>query len=123
MILKKIFAFVVIIWSTVFLQSCECVVKPPCNGEFRFKVVDRLTNQDLVFGPNARYSVDSIRMVNTNDTIPRSSVFQTQNHLYCLINGPGDTLYLKLNAADTDTLLLSFRNTRMVDLKNFGKKN
>ena len=110
--IKKIVVFVVIICSVVFVQSCECVVKPPCNGEFSFKVVNRATHQDLVFGPNAVYSVDSIKMLNTNDTIPPSFVTQGFNHLDCYINGTGDTLYLKLNASDIDTLLLSFRNTR-----------
>ena len=109
---KKIVVLLIIFGGGALVQSCECVVKPPCNGEFSFKVVDRVSHKDLVFGADARYSLDSIKMINTNDTIPQSIVYGFQNRLNCYINGPVDTLYLKLNATDTDTLLLSFRSTR-----------
>ena len=109
---KKMLVFIITIGTLGFIQSCECVVKPPCNGEFSFKIVDKFSHQDLVFGSGARYNPDSIKVLDTNDSIPTSFIQASQNKLYCYINGPGDTLYLRLNATDTDTLLLSFRNTK-----------
>ncbi len=110
--IKKIVVLLIMFGGVALVQSCECVVKPPCNGEFSFKVVDRVSHKDLVFGADPRYSLDSIKMMNTNDTIPQSFVDHLQNRLSCYITGPGDTLYLKLNATDTDTLLLSFRSVK-----------
>ena len=110
--IKAMRFFIITIGTLVLMQSCECVVKPPCNGEFSFKVVDKISHEDLVFGPGSRYNPDSIKVLNTNDSIPTSFVQATQNRLYCYINGPGDTLYLKLSATETDTLLLSFRTTK-----------
>ena len=110
--IKKIVVTLIIIGFAVFEQSCECVVKPPCNGEFNFKIVDKFSHEDIIFGANARYNPDSIRFVATNDTIQPSYIQRSQNRLYCIISNPGDTLYLRLNATDIDTLLLSYRNTK-----------
>ena len=96
----------------MLLHSCECVVKPNCNGEFNFKIIDKVTRKDLVQGSGAKYTLDSIKVLPTRDTIPPSFVYALQNILVCSLNGPADTLYLELNASDTDTLLLSFRNTK-----------
>ena len=96
----------------ILLHSCECVVKPNCNGDFRFKILDKITGQNLVQGPGAKYSLDSIKILPGRDTIPPAFVYAVENILICSLNGPGDTLYLRLNASDTDTLLLSFEHIR-----------
>lgn len=122
-ITKKIFLLLITFAIVALAESCECVVKPPCNGAFNFKVIDKVSHKDLVFGAGARYSSDSIKMINTNDTIPQSFVDHSQNRLDCYISGSGDTLYLKLNETDVDTLLLSFRTGRHTLCCPSGQRN
>ncbi len=96
------------------LNSCECVVKPNCNGGFYFVLQDKVTGKDLIQGPDAKYKLDSVKAHAGSD----SSVYQsyvmpvTGNKLECELNGTSDTLYLKLDSTDTDTLLLSFKHQK-----------
>jgi hypothetical protein len=109
-VLKISYFFLLII----LLQGCECVVKPPCNGTFNFALRDKITKKDLIQGPSAIYALDSLRITEGNNpTQPPSSYPYNINkfsatQLQYFMNGISDTVYLKLNSMDTDTLLLSF---------------
>ncbi len=99
---------------TISVSGCECVAKPNCNGDFNFILRDKITKSDLLQGANARYSVDTINHNFIIDSTRGSSNYiQPRNDLGIIIwevFQSSDTLYLKLNSTDTDTLLLSFRN-------------
>src|SRR5664279_222243 len=107
---KIFFAIVVLIMISAW-YGCECVVKPPCNGTFYFRLQDKLTGQDLLVGPNARYSLDSLKMIagsGSDSSLPSPVMKISGDTLMCFINGSSDTLFLTLNTIDKDTLLLSF---------------
>ena len=85
LIVKNIFAICIISGLQLLLNSCECVVKPPCNGTFNFILRDRITKLDLVQGVYAKYSIDSIKMIAGSDTTQYLSpiTLLSQSQLEC----------------------------------------
>lgn len=99
----------------ILIIGCECVATHPnCNGNFYFVLLDKSTGRDLIQGTDVKYKLDSITAHAGSDSTvyPIHIIPVTENRLGCELNGSSDTLYLKLNDSDTDTLLLSFRNER-----------
>ncbi|WP_221390013.1 hypothetical protein [Dyadobacter sp. NIV53] len=103
----------------LILQGCddECSDVDPFQPlPIRFEIVNE-SGEDLVSGPNPRYSVDSIQLIDTDKTsqiiysreyneILKGILFQAD----CAINNSGSSqLYLHLNQNDTDTLLVSYQ--------------
>lgn len=112
---RRYISILVITSLTTLLYSCECVVKPNCNGDFNFILRDKTTKRDLIQGPNAIYSLNTIKIISGTDTTQYSSPIEARQDLgilICHINGSSDTLYMKLNTSDIDTLLVSFRHVK-----------
>ena len=91
-IIKRNILILTIIKLVTLLHGCECVSKPNCNGDFNFKIIDGITRKDLVQGPDAKYTLDSIKVLPTRDSIPPSFVYALQNFLICSLNGLADTI-------------------------------
>lgn len=99
---KNGYGILVLIYLLIFISSCECVVKV-CAAPFSFRVVEKQTQKDLVFGPNPIYQKDSVHIQETH-------VFHVQNKGFiCDLVTPIDTLYLKLSSMDMDTLVLTYK--------------
>lgn len=101
------------------IQGCnECSsVQPPPVAPIRFVIVDKKGNS-LVTGPNAKYSADSIRLINSetgfDDNIYKKEyteslkniLFEADSHNS---SGGSAILYLYFNQYDSDTFVVSYQ--------------
>jgi hypothetical protein len=111
------------------LTGCfECdksgCVRPP--HPFQFRIIDRHTGEDLVFGKNPVYHEDSIRLfyyedgawtdlvLRTDSRDVEISYFTNQTLPYISAASYIKDYYLRLSYEDTDTLLL---DVRMIDFE------
>lgn len=91
--LHRNFVFVFLLMSlSIIINSCECVVQN-CAGAFMFRVLDKQTQKDLVYGTNPIYSKDSVFLVRyPGDTSNRAS-FPTEGKFLADLVAPVDTLF------------------------------
>jgi hypothetical protein len=90
-----------------FFSGCDCFTD--CHILPQFTIVDKNTMEDLMTGPNPIYFKDSIMQ-----KIPSDSLFYPiwdtlNNHLTLLFN---DTVLLKLNSSDIDTVVVYYTKTK-----------
>ena len=106
--LTAILLMLMIYAATAHCDRCIGTGFGECAESFSFQIVNKITQQDLVFGQNSVYSPDSVYLFTTRQRYPghRSSV--DSNKFFCFLNIPVDTLYLYLTSADTDTLLITY---------------
>ena len=109
--MKFVFCLVLLCLSFI-INSCECVVQI-CADSFMFRLLDKQTHKDLVYGDNPRYVEDSVFVVWQPGSSDRMS-FPTGAKFMNNMVGPADTLYLHLSPNDYDTLVMtySYRQTR-----------
>ncbi len=112
----KNFIYLISIFS---IASC-CLGNRKCNQGFTgatFRIVDKLTSQDLVFGSNAIYNPRSIQffsMKNLDTTFHLTSIVSHssfgQDSVFFIDFGKQqlETVFLKLNNSDMDTLSLLY---------------
>jgi hypothetical protein len=89
-----------------------------CGGDFMFRVVDKQTRTDLVFGANPVYLKDSVFLEFRPGTGSISSSISGKFMSNAL--APYDTLYLHLSPTDYDTLVLTFhyKRSKCCDMPN-----
>jgi hypothetical protein len=108
------------IWTFVFYS---CFIEDKCFGssctdQINFKIIDKTTGQDLVFGSSPIYKIDSMQLNSAPDFslgINGSYVSRISGDYHGLSTTPGngsiDTFYLRLTHNDIDTLAINFTLT------------
>ncbi|MDN3657226.1 hypothetical protein QWZ08_16370 [Ferruginibacter paludis] len=100
------FGFVYVIF--LLLQGCDCI-NPDCNQTVGFTLIDRISKKDLIFGGNPTYFKDSMS-IRTNQIPYYSPVsFMDSASLYL---PAADTIYLRLNSVEQDTLIVSYNRSK-----------
>ena len=89
-------------------SGCDCFSS--CYITPQFTIVDKNTNEDLITGPNPRYSLDSLMQKRPSDNFyfgfsDTSSIYR----LHLLFN---DTILLKLNSTDVDTVVVYYNKAK-----------
>src|SRR5882724_6688317 len=90
--LKKVFVvgaiYLVIILISDLLESCNsqanctpCPARPDANPNINFRVIDKVTNANLFFGSQAKYTVAQLK-------------------IHHIINGKPDTAYLRIDSVN-----------------------
>ncbi len=116
--MKNIYCFITLLFffnSCCFITSSKCILS---EYSATFKIVDRVTERDLIFGQFKRYDLDSIKLfsLSGNDTIfynlyGSSYTGSTQDSLmYSTFNYTRvSTVFVKLSSSDIDTLSLRYQ--------------
>ncbi len=105
---------------TLLFNSCCTITSRKCNISepgATFRIVDRITERDLVFGPFKQYDVNSIKLfsLHGNDT----TFYNLQGSTYTgssqdslmftyFNNQLLSTVFVQLNATDIDTLNVNY---------------
>ena len=95
--------------ALLFIACDRCMSIRSCADPFAFKIVDKSSGQDLVFGTSPVYNQDSVHLFTNLSRYGNGNFLRVQNNT--LMSGlvdPIDTLFLKLTSTDTDTLFLSY---------------
>lgn len=94
-------------FGILFLSGCDCFSS--CYLSPQFAIVDKYTQEDLISGPNPRYFKDSLMQKKPSDSLfyPVSDTYNTQLRL--LFN---DTVLLKLNSTDVDTVVVYYNKAK-----------
>ncbi len=100
--MKKIFLFVLSLAIIRIFSSCDCFSS--CYILPQFTIVDKNTMEDLITGPNPRYFRDSLMQKKLSDS---SFIHVFDDRL--LFN---DTVLLKLNSTDVDTVVVYYNNAK-----------
>ena len=105
----KLFCVVVIAFS-FSLAGCDCLDNQ-CTFPPKFRLVDKLTGSNLLKGPNAVYHIDSIyAMIPGDSTVIRYYTYDSSYIEQSNYTVTGNTLYLHLNAGETDTLQVNYNH-------------
>ncbi len=103
----------------IILSSC-CIGNRKCqinNFIIYFRLVDKSTNNDLLYGPSKLYNKDDLKLYTIKgiDTITEKVYFSASNTIngdslvYAFINYTNyENLYLKLNNVDVDTIATTY---------------
>lgn len=92
----------------LFIGCDPCLDARICADTFAFKIVDKSSGQDLVFGTSPIYRSDSVYLL-TNLTGYTGSFSRIDNNKFVsTLLFPTDTLFLRLTSTDTDTLFLNY---------------
>lgn len=99
----------------VVIISCD-----PCYGErnncadsFLFRVVDKVTQQDLVFSPAPVYQKDSVFLTTNRPGYSGPMSYRDSTKFMSALAIPVDTFFLRLSASDVDTLLMDYDYVRV----------
>ena len=89
-LINGVFLLVIILVS----NSCECVVKPNCAGEFYFNLIDKSTGNNLLKGPDAKYTLDAVRAFTSKDSgLYHPQIwFNPDSSVQCGLSGSSDTV-------------------------------
>ena len=122
------FTLTIFIISLFSFATCEdkCFARV-CVEAINFKLIDKLTQQDLVLGANPRFSPDSMQLNKSPDFSlgyhPNylSTVNQTGNNLIASTGiSARDTAFLRLAHNDIDTLIITYAYDQKECCDNFG---
>ncbi|MEO8821828.1 MAG: hypothetical protein ABI267_08755 [Ginsengibacter sp.] len=116
----KSFVFLLLILTMYSCFPCGYLKCGGNNFDGQFRIVDKVTGDDLVFGPTSIYDKNKIRFFSLNGRDTISYEYTTikfgglgyDSILYVTFYPPPATpVFMKLNDADTDTLLLSYKTS------------
>lgn len=126
----KIWIFILAIF--IILQFCFATCESKCwqvycADPINFKLTDKFTQQDLVFGTNPRFKTDSMQL----NKSPDFTIGYHPNYLSTvsgsslgLLTSTGktahDTCYLRLTFTDIDTLFINYVYDNNDCCNNFG---
>lgn len=95
-------------FASLFISCDPCLSIRSCADTFAFKIVDKSSAQDLVFGSSPIYNSDSVYLL-TNLPGYAGAISRVDNNKFLsTLLIPTDTLFLRLTSTDTDTLFLSY---------------
>jgi hypothetical protein len=106
--LAAILMILMIYPPTVQCDRCIGTGFGDCAESFSFRIVNKITQQDLVFGRNRVYDPDSVYLFTTRPSYPGRWSSVDSNRFLSLLPLPLDTFFLYLTSADTDTLLIKY---------------
>ena len=113
--------YLVLLIAVVFqLVGCDACLGIGCTENFNFRIVRKISGEDLVFSQNPIYKKDSVFLFSELYAylVPMSL---SDNTKFSSTNGaPVDTLYLRLNSIDIDTLLLNYNLVKIKCCKEYG---
>ena len=126
----KILLFIAAVFLIISFCFATCESKCwglACSDPINFKLIDKVTQQDLVFGASPRYQLDSMQV----NRSPDFTIGYTANYLSTvkgnysgLLTSTGkgaiDTSYLRLTFNDIDTLVISYIYDKNDCCNNFG---
>ncbi len=102
----------------LYLPSCTVEDKcwgAPCADNINFQLIDKTTQQDIVFGINPKYKIDSMQLNLKADFrigIHENGLATVTGDYRGLQTSTGkrplDTAYLRLTYIDIDTLVISY---------------
>ncbi len=104
----------------VFISCDPCMGERICADPFSFKIVDRITQKDVVFETPSKYNRDSVYLLTT---LPGYGGTRAQIDSLKFTNSlliPVDTFFLQLNDVDTDTLLMKYDYLKTSCCQHFG---
>jgi len=107
--MKIIFSFIMLFFVVAAIISCECV-NTTCNLSPQFTIIDKQTNEDLLTGTNPRYHMDSLMQKRPSDSL--YSGFSDTFSIYRLHLLFNDTILLKLNSTDVDTVVVYYNKAK-----------
>lgn len=95
--------------ALLFIACDRCITGNSCADPFAFKIVDKSTGKDLIFGTSPVYNPDSIHILNNLSGYGNGNFLGVRsNYLEWDLIHPIDTLFLRLTSTDTDTLFLTY---------------
>ena len=100
-----------IVFLLIILSSCDpCVDNRLCADVFSFKLIDKISKQDLVLGPGRVYSTDSVYLTTKlpGYSGSMSSYDSVNKRFQSRLSYPSDTFFLRVSFADTDTILVNY---------------
>ncbi len=100
--MRKSFFFIVSIVGISFFSGCDCFSS--CYITPQFAIVDKNTQEDLITGPNPRYFRDSLMQKKPSDS---SFIHVFDDRLFF-----NDTVLLKLNNTDIDTVVVYYSKSK-----------
>src|SRR6476620_2894679 len=106
--LFRIFLLIVFCGTAVKCDRCIGTGFSDCADSFSFRIVSKSTQEDLVFGPSPRYNRYSVFLFTTLSSVSGRFSSNDSIKFTSFLSTPVDTLYLYLNSADTDTLLMMY---------------
>ena len=94
----------------ICIESCDPCLGTgySCADPFSFRLIDKITQQDLVFSPTPVYPKDSVYLTTTLQGYTGPQSYTDSNKFNSMLLIPLDTFYLRISATDTDTLLMSY---------------
>ena len=105
-----LYKIIIIIILPFVINSCD-----PCFGErgvcadtFNFRIVDKASGVDLVFGQIPVYHKDSVYLLTTLPGYQGAMSFNDNHKFSSRLLIPVDTFYLHVSSADRDTLLMNY---------------
>jgi hypothetical protein len=107
----KFIKYTVLVFLLFTLTNCDpCLSSRSCADTFAFKIVDKLSKQDLVFGSAPVYRSDSVYLFTTltGYTGPMSAIDSANKRFNSTLVLPTDTLYLRVSATDIDTIFINY---------------
>lgn len=108
--MKNFYKIIIIIIFSFALISCDPCMnnRGVCADAFNFRIVDKTSGADLVFSQNPAYHKDSVYLITNLPGYLCAMSASESNKFTSRLLIPVDTFYLRLNSADTDTLLMSY---------------
>lgn len=119
----KPFKYLSLLLTILFTQSC--VIDRPCKGtngacpdsfESFFRIISRTDGKDLVYGSNKVYNKSEIKIFSTKGVDTTFATYQPSrlvkdgydSVLYFRLTSKVDTIFMRLNNSDIDTITLSY---------------
>lgn len=113
--------------SSVFLSCDPCYGnRGVCAEQFFFKIVNKLTRQDLVFGTSPVYQRDSVYLLTTLTGYPGRMSFYDSTKFMSTLLIPVDTFFLRFSSTDSDTLIMNYDFVKQkccFNPRGFGRVN
>jgi hypothetical protein len=111
--------FFILFLFLLFSCSSEPCKQANCSDEFQslFRVINKTTGTDLVFGPSRIYDGNGIKIfsVKNGDTVFQNYKAErwmgSDSALFLKLASKIDTVYVQLNGLDVDTMVLSYGQT------------
>jgi len=112
LILYLLFLSVTILGCSSETPKCPtCADKDPLNPTVNFRIIDKLTNRDLFFGKDAKFSLSNLKIHHLVNGLPDSAIVKVDTakkvfKLKILYKNDADTLSLQIGGGKPDLLYI-----------------
>jgi hypothetical protein len=110
----KFIKHTVLVFLLFTFSNCDPCLSLHCTDPFAFKIIDKTTRKNLVFGAPSIYSADSIYLwPNLNGYAGSLARTDSLNNKFTSdLVIPKDTLYLRVTSADIDTIIMNYERIK-----------